>query len=226
MKTNSIFYLVSIVLVLGSCAPAYVPNVINSPMLSEKMDLNIAGYTGTAGYDLQGAFAITDNIGIMVNGSFADRTSDSTNSYHKHVFLEAGPGYFTKVGNSGIVEIYGGFGIGNVDSYYESSVFTNYANATISRIYLQPGVGFISDFFDGSFTSRFALVNINQDQISETGLFVEPALTGKLGYKWVKFTGQLGFSVPLNPDDIHFEYQPIMISIGLQINLGSLLKQE
>jgi hypothetical protein len=224
MRTNSIFCFFCMVLFAASCAPAYIPNVANTPLLTGKNDLNLAIYTGTAGFDAQGSFAINDNIGFMVNGSWADRTNDSTENYHKHAFFEAAPGYFTRFGNSGVVEIYGGYGYGWVDSYYDVGFFTNYADAIMNRFFIQPGVGVVTDIFDGSFSSRVVMITISQDQVSETGYFLEPVLTGKLGYKYVKFVAQLGLSVPFNSEKITFEYQPFMISLGMQINLGTIIK--
>ncbi len=49
--------------------------------------------------------------------------------------------------------------------------------------------------------------------------FIEPALTGKLGYKYFKLTGQLGLSLPINEKDI-YGYQPLLFSLGMQINIG------
>lgn len=224
MQTKPVFRFSVLVLLTAACAPAYVPNVVNTPMLTERNDLNLAVYTGTAGFDMQGSFAISDNIGIMVNGSLADRTNDSTDNYHKHAFFEFAPGYYTKFGSSGVVEIYGGYGQGWVDSYYNSSIFLNYSKANISRVFIQPGVGATTSVFDGNFSSRLVLVTINQDNISETGFFLEPVLTGKIGYKWFKFVAQMGLSVPFNSNDIHFEYQPFMISLGMQLNLGTIFK--
>jgi hypothetical protein len=58
------------VVYLTSCAPAYVPNALNTPLFNNKGEIHIAANTGISGFDPQLAYAVTDNIGVMVNGSF------------------------------------------------------------------------------------------------------------------------------------------------------------
>jgi hypothetical protein len=224
MKTKTIFNLSCIIIIVWACAPAYIPNVVNTPLLTGKNDLNLAVYTSTAGFDAQSSFAVTDQIGIMANGSWADRTSDSSNNFHKHAFFEGGLGYYSRFGNSGVADVYAGYGYGWVESNYDVGFYTDYANATISRIFIQPGVGAVTDIFDGSFSSRLVMVTISQGNVSETGYFIEPVLTGKVGYKYVKFVAQMGMSIPFDKDQFDFEYQPFMISLGMQVNLGTIFK--
>lgn len=224
MKIKSIFRLIALAALAGACAPAYIPNVVNTPQLTEKHDLNIALYTGTAGLDLQGSFAFTDNIGLMVNGTWADNSDDSSSNFHKHSFFEVAPGYFSTFGNSGIVEIYGGYGSGWVNSYYDNGFYTNFADARMDRFFIQPGVGAVNNIFDGSLTTRVVLLSITQDKVTETAFFFEPVLTGKVGYKWVKFVAQMGFSIPVGNKDLNFEYQPFMFSVGMQLSLGKIFK--
>jgi len=59
------------ILVFSSCTPPlYIPNTTNVTSLTKKGDTEISISTGTNGWDLQTAHAITDKIGIMANGSF------------------------------------------------------------------------------------------------------------------------------------------------------------
>jgi len=60
-----IYILVFIILIINGCAPAYVPNVINTPLLSNKGEIQTSIHTGIAGFDPQFAYAITDHIGFM-----------------------------------------------------------------------------------------------------------------------------------------------------------------
>ena len=107
-KTKGYYSIVVIVVIsiMTSCSPEYVPNMVNSPMLSNQGEFQASVATGTSNFDAQTAFAITDNIGIMVNGSFGNETNDSTDDYHKHAFIEGGIGYFEKIGSKGRYEIY------------------------------------------------------------------------------------------------------------------------
>ncbi|MBN1116716.1 MAG: hypothetical protein JXA77_05910 [Bacteroidales bacterium] len=160
--------------------------------------LFLARKNKVSSFDLQGSFAITDNIGIMANASFLNVTSDSSDNFNKHSFVEADTGYFMSLGNYGIVQIYGGYGFGKVNSYYDSDLISNFNKATLSRIFLQPSVGLKSDVFDGFLSCRITSVTFFQNKVSESELFVEPALTAKLGYKYFKFIGQFGFLLHLS----------------------------
>lgn len=83
-----------LLLLTQACAPAYVPNVINVPMMDESGEIQIAAYGGTSGYDVQTAYALNDHIGFMLNWSYQDTKSDSIINQHYHQFLEFGTGYY------------------------------------------------------------------------------------------------------------------------------------
>jgi hypothetical protein len=207
-------------LVVTSCAPAYVPNTIHSPMLSNKGEFHASINEGLSGFDPQLAFAITDHLGIMANGSFADRTSDSTDSFHKHSFVEAGAGYYRKLGVAGRLEAYGGGGFGKLRAFQDAGLWTSYADVKSMRFFVQPAIGVATDIFDGSLAARVVAVNLKQDSLNNTGFFFEPAITAKVGYKWVKAVFQFGLSVPLGSENIDFSYEPFIFSIGLQATIG------
>jgi hypothetical protein len=160
----------------------------------------------------------------MINGSFADRTSDSTDDFHKHRFFEIAPGYFKKISRVGVVELYGGYGMGEIETFYDNALFTNYGKADYTRFFIQPGIGIANDFVNASFSARLSHVIIKQNKITEDGTFLEPALTGKFGYKWVMFCCQVGLSLPFDDENIKFKYQPFIISLGMQFNLGRMIK--
>lgn len=207
------------IVMLHSCAPVYIPNVINTPLLSEKGNVNININTGVSGIDPQVAVAVTDNIGVMLNGSFANRTSDSSANFHQHNFLELAGGYYTKLGDQGRFEAFGGYGMGNIKTEYYNNLWHSFANVNSQRIFVQPAIGATTDMFDGSFATRFVFVYLTQDNIQRNSFFFEPVLTGKIGYKYLKATCQLGLSLPINAP-LQFEYQPFIISIGLQGSIG------
>ncbi len=169
-----ILYIMFVVLIINGCAPAYVPNVINTPLLSSKGEIQAAIHTGISGTDPQFSYALTDNIGIMLNGSFADRTSDSTDDFHKHQFIELGTGYYTKIGESGRFETFGGFGYGKLQAEFDNDLWDTHSDVTSSRIFIQPTIGATTDIFDGSFASRFVIVNMHQASKKSTGFFLEP----------------------------------------------------
>lgn len=207
---------------LGACAPAYIPNTVNTPLFSNKGEFQISVYKGLAGTDPQFACAITDNIGLMLNGSFANRTNDTTNNYHKHQFLELGIGYYSGIGEKGRFEVYTGYGFGKLSANYESGIFSDRANVNTSRIFLQPAIGVSSDVYDGSFATRFVAVNLTGETENSLGFFVEPVFTSKIGYRYVKGVIQFGMSFPFEEDQIEFNYQPFIFSIGVQANIGRI----
>ncbi len=206
------------ILLLSSCAPMYVPNVVNTPLLRNKGEFQASVYTGTSGVDPQLAFALTDRIGLMVNGSFADRT-DTTGDYHKHSFVEFGAGIYDKIGEYGVVEVFGGYGFGSLRAEFSpNEIWTSYSDVTSNRIFIQPSVGLTTNFFDLALTPRVCYVMVKQESIKKSTMFFEPVITVKTGFKYVKFSTQMGLSIPGNGEFI--DYQPVMFSIGMHINIG------
>ena len=221
---NILIFLLLLALVFQACAPAYTPNVVNTPLLSNKGEIQAGIGTGVSGFDPQLTYALSDNLGIMFNGSFCNRKntdvdddSDITN-YHKHSFFEAAAGYYKKVSHKGRLEIFSGYGFGTVDAEYKNNLVSSQSKANIFRYFIQPGLGMTTDVFDGSFASRIVLVDINKDVHSYSS-FIEPVLTGRFGYQHIKFYIQAGFSVPLSKSE-HYSYQPLILSFGINFKLG------
>jgi len=209
---------------LFACSPEYIPNMINTPMLSNKGEIqgNIAAGINTI--DGQMAIAITDNFAVMTNASYYNRTSDSTNNFHKHILLEGGLGYYLKLSDVGRFEVFGGYGLGNVEGYYENSIIgSSITDANFSRFFIQPAIGASSQVFDGSFATRFVFVRMNPNGDNfDTGSyipFIEPAVTFRLGYKHIKGVMQVGFSLPISKTNINFDYQPIIFNVGVSYNI-------
>ena len=220
IKNISIFSLL-LTIVLQACSPAYTPNVVNTPLLSNKGEFQAGIGTGISGVDPQLAYALTDNIGIMLNGSFCNRKSDessSSNYYHNHTFIEAAAGYYKKVSHNGRLSIFSGYGFGTVDAEYKNNLVSSQSKANIYRYFIQPDIGVTSNVFDGSFASRIVLVDINKDGHSFSA-FAEPVLTGKFGYKHIKFYVQAGISLPLSKSN-NYDYQPFIFSFGMNFKFG------
>lgn len=217
-------FALSCVTFLSSCSMMYMPNTINTPLFGEKGDLEVAAYTALNGYDVQAAYAPTDHIGVMLNTNFLDNSTDSTMNFHRHFFIEGGVGYYTKIGEKGRAEVYGGYGMGTLNSVWDSgSLFANNAQVSNNRIFIQPAIGLSNDIIDFSFSPRFAYVNATQGNIKASELFIEPTVTLKAGYKYVKAVTQMGLSFPLDKT-AGFLYQPFLLSFGLQVNVGEFFK--
>ena len=225
------YYILMSISVLGiftSCSPEYIPNMVNSPLFSNANEFQATISTGTSIFDAQVAYAVTDNIGIMVNGTYGDETSDSTDDFHKHAFIEGGLGYYNKIGAKGRYEIYGGCGIGTVEGLFENNLFDNdLTDARYNRFFIQPGIGISTGIFDGGFSPRFVMVQMNPHGMNfENGsykMFFEPVITSKIGFKYVKFVFQVGASLPISGnDDLGFDNQPFIVNLGINLNLGRI----
>ncbi len=228
MRSGQIFLRFSVLLLLVySCAPAYVPNKVNAPLLTNKGELQVSANFGTSGFDPQLAYAVTDNIALMANGSFMNTTSDTSSSsdfYHKHTFFELGPGYYRNLRNGFKFETFTGIGFGKVSSEYDNNLWSNKTEVNITRFFLQPSFGYTSKVLDIGISARLVFVNLVQSSINNAGILLEPVLTAKLGWDHIKITGQLGLAYPVNESKIHFPYQPGLFSLGLQGNFGKVFK--
>jgi hypothetical protein len=216
-----------LIICLNSCAPAYVPNMVNQPLLHKEGDLKVSVSSGSSGFDPQIAYAVTNQIGIMANGSFAhyeenNQDNTSTNN-HKHQFFEFGSGYYEMLNPITCFEVYGGYGLGSVNGNY-SDLWESHSDSRINRLFIQPGVGITNDFIDASFSPRIVWVDIIQSGDHVSQLLFEPALTAKFGYKHVKGIFQIGFSGPIGQDHYRFLYQPFMLSVGIQGSFGKKTK--
>lgn len=201
---------------LGACAPLYVPNAVNTPLLEQKGDINAAINIGLSGIDFQSAYAVSDNIGIVFNASYMNETSDSTDNFHKHIFFEGGTGYFIPLGNYFQFEAYAGYGFGRINSFQSSGVFSSYANCYVNRMFFQPALGFRVKFFEFAVAPRTCFVVVSQEGVSVNRFFAEPTVLLKAGSTNFKIITQLGLSYILNNDYIAFNYEPFIFSIGLQ----------
>ena len=118
--TSSCFLIfISLIIIISGCAPSYLPNVINTPLLNNKNEFQGAVNVGASGFDPQFSYALTDHIGLMMNGCFSNSDpSIKSSSYNKHQFYEFGAGYFTRDKNNLLFEVYGGAGFGTYNSKY------------------------------------------------------------------------------------------------------------
>jgi hypothetical protein len=229
MKKKNLFVLLYIsgILIYNSCAPAYIPNVINAPMFSNKGEIQASVHLGFSGANPQLAYAVTDHIGIMANGSFLNVKSDESSAAdfnHKSSFFELGSGYYSAFGSRFKFGAYGGAGLGKINAEYENSFWTSGVDVNCTRFFFQPTIGMTSKIFDLGVSTRLVAVSFGQNSEKNTGIMFEPALTAKLGWDYIKVVGQVGLSYPINGDDINFVYQPGLFSLGLQGNFGKVFK--
>jgi len=228
-KKKRLFIAISVISIIGlftSCSPEYIPNMVNTPIFSNQGEFQATVATGTSNFDAQLGYAITDNIAIIANGSYADETNDTTEDYHKHLMLEGGLGYYKKISESGRIEVFGGYGISQIKTLVDNGSFgIDYVDVNYNRIFLQPGVGAVTDIFEGSFATRVAFVQMipapEVTNISESWhVFLEPVMTVKVGYRYAKAVIQVGYSFPINEENIDYNTQGLIFNFGLNINIG------
>jgi len=220
LQTPVYYVLGIIILFFSSCAPVYIPNTSNTPLLTNKKEVQASIHAGTSGFDPQFAYAVTDHMGIMLNGSFLNSTSDSTDSYHKHKFVEAGAGYYSHFGTRGKFETFAGAGFGKIDALY----WLSDSNVSFTRYFIQPSVGITTKVVDAGLSTRIVIVNYNQISTSVPGVFFEPIFTLKAGYDHIKAVGKIGFSFPMNSEKTNFDNQPFILSLGIQANFGKIFR--
>jgi hypothetical protein len=193
-------------------------------MFSNKGEIQASLHAGNSGFDPQLAYAITDNIGIMANGSFANSKSDTTKNYENHKFGELGIGYYKKLNNNTMIEFFGGFGLGELKSYDNTWFVSNEREIKSNRFFLQPAIGFsnINGMF--SFTPRFVVCNTTNvhTNISYTRSFIEPTITGRIGFNNIMLTGQLGYSFAMHStlSNNNLDYNSLIISIGIHFAIN------
>ena len=132
MKNTKHFIFIGIILIFianifNSCAPAYIPNKVNAPLFTEAGEISAELSVGRNGLDPQFAMAVTENIAFMINGnlSLPNNTDTTDLDFHRHGFIEAGAGYFTKIGTNQVFEIFGGFGRGFSESLWKGNMDEN-----------------------------------------------------------------------------------------------------
>ncbi len=129
---------------LSSCSSMYMPNVPNTPMLSQKGEfsggLHISPRFNTS---INGAYAVSDHIGVLFSGSYMNREKERKD--YRHKLIEIGGGWFDTFGpdDNRIIEIYAGVGSGRTDRTFREFddhdvlISTDVEEVTYSKSFLQ-----------------------------------------------------------------------------------------
>jgi hypothetical protein len=230
----------------------YVPNVQNVPLFREKNEYRLSGSYGlgteTSCLEVQGAYSITDKLGIMTNFMSAKGIENSSESWAKGTYLDAAIGYFKPLLKSGVFEIYGGIGGSKQKHQYRSTIYdpadpahTNFnagkSEESFIKLFVQPSIGMTFNGFDFAFSTRFNRLSFNKtrNQIDRTlnqhefdklyataqtknYLFFEPALTIRGGWKNIKVQLQGSTGSYLNNE--HYQFDQFHISLGLNVTIA------
>lgn len=214
-------------MVFSSCSPTYYPPKINAPLLREEGQTKINAAMNLNSINIQASTAITENFAIAVsangyllgaaeittsNGSIID---EPANGFQFDIM----PGYYVPFGEEGVVEIYAGYGAGMSNSGEVSGL--------LHRFILQPSIGRSGEKFEFAFACRFSHVmipevaSLSDPKVGFSDTFLEPGLILRLGSEKVKFTSQIGLSLPIvnipeDPNGNYIEWNPFIINFGLQ----------
>jgi hypothetical protein len=166
----------------------------------------------------------------MANAMFRKDGSSSDPVRGSGHFFEAGLGGF-KYG-SGLLkfEAYFGGGVGKTKTVDNGKTF----EANGARFFFQPSIGVHHHIFELAFTPRlvagqfqkptttYTTAELTSNKLLDlekpTWVFMEPALTARVGYKWMKLQLQLGRSYKLTNKPISFDEN--FSSIGLIFDFG------
>lgn len=250
MKKNPSYHWTMIVLTLivsGGCGPTlYLPNQINAPLMAGQGDYSataaIEHGPSNASFELQTAYAVHNNIGLMANYSGVSESLDNDNHAVNQQFVEGGLGYFNDFGDPAYhgkrfrFEVFSGFGRGwSSDIRQSNDVETERYTGKFHRYFIQPSFGFVGKVGEVSVSGRLAGVTFDEYRHLETGIPIEnmdgqfkfgtfePAVTGKVGYRGVKFFMQFGRLIPLAGSDSDFykvndDWDLFHISLGVNIS--------
>jgi hypothetical protein len=239
------FVLFSLSIILLNCCTTqmYVPNAINAPLLRERGEVQVV----VTQNDLQAAVGLNRNFGIMANGFYKNYVAEN-NYVHGGMLGEVGFGYFKNLDRRFVFESFLGAGAGNVYKQKEfrngsDELYTARFKAQAARFFIQPDFGFRSKVTDLVLSSRFSFVKytrfnggnypmeeLERDYLDHdhlTGplfMFAEPALTWRLGYKYVKFQFQTGMTINMTGNNIR--YAKNFSSFGVIINVTRWYQNE
>ncbi len=239
-------------LLAAGCNVAYVPNKHNVPLMQEKGDFSVNLSTNNA----QGAYAISNSLAVMANAYFRDNDwetipMDTANAkpvkYQANRLLaEAGLGYYQRLGDNGVFEVYGGAGMGSIhfennNEYFHAGMKKSGAlyKARMGKAFIQPQIGYKSDYVDIIFSTRISgltFSNVDTSGFSfyqlqthnlynlerQPFFFIEPAITMQLGYKYVKLYTQAVLVRKINPEPI--SYRTLGVNMGLQLDIRRMFE--
>ncbi len=234
------------IIFLSSCNVLYRPVPINTPMLSQQGETQFSAYLDhDMNFDFQTALAVTDNIGVIVNGGLYNSLAlDWTETefifsrphslYLKPLLYhgELGLGYFGTFLEDKSFEVYGGAGLGNIPQYYDTfaAIYSDdydpgvdLQSGVIYKYFVQSAVGNTIYFGKMRVERNLALRLSSVSIFGEYKYLAEPALSFKFGSKRVRFVTSVGLSYPIyeqNPNS--WKHVPVFYGIGAQIAIGKL----
>lgn len=215
-------WVLALCLVGGACAPQYyVPNTHNVPLLTHEREIVGSFSTGSSRAELQGAYALTDRLGLIASASFFEEPDDSTGDGGRGGIAEIGIGYQRPLSSRTSLQLFGLLGGGDLENHFPSTLQANpgttgVIEGALVRYGVQPALGFRGRHVHAILSTRVvglrysevdgSLVFGGDDQVQylrarDTHFLVEPAVTLRVGSETVKGQIQLGRSFNLSHED-------------------------
>lgn len=217
-------------MLISACAPVYVPSSQQTHLMNKKGELHLATHGGTNGVDLQGAYAVSDHIGVIGAVSYGSEGEEGGSDYHKHKYGEFGISYFKPLGGIGRYEAMAGMGFGAtevVDHYVFLGPDEIKAKGEYNKIFIQNNIGLETGILETGLAFRLGHVTFNRFETTGTihdkpvrGTFFEPAFFARLGWKNVKIESQVGYSRPFQ-ENVDFTYKALMLTLGVHLQFNT-----
>ncbi len=234
-KVNKLSWLLFICFSFISCTPPIYFNApAPMPMFKQQDELHGVAAIGSNGYNIHGAYSITDKLGVFGSSSYLK------GKYSYQLYGEMGSGYFTTFG-AGRFGFWGGLGVGN--SHGEDEFFSDskddpdsvfdplvaQASGTYLKVFISPNIGLGYYNFELGLSTKVSMINYYYDKIWEEktnevarAWLYEPSVIIRIGTEPIKFEVQLGMTIPINkklssqPDvDLFLPYESLNYSLGI-----------
>jgi hypothetical protein len=202
--------------------------------------------------ELQTAYSITNHLGITANLMKSKIGSYERKNFVSGMNYDVSIGYYMPVGSKSVFEVYSGYGRnkqhhGYSHSGYNSTTGTDEyfsdgdAYLKYRKVYFQPAFGLSTDRFDLAGSIRLShlwythiaydVVDHNEDILlmemlkDQDHFIIEPAITIRTGWRYIKFQFQASYAEYLNDLDEEDDYYDFVegphISCGFYLTLSN-----
>jgi hypothetical protein len=237
VRTMRLSLVLLLLLSVVSCAPVYLPNPPNSPLLSRPGEVVIeGGGTSLGGFYGNLAVASSNHFAALASGQYLKGEPTRSNGASSF-FIEAGAGYYDTTKTSR-VEVFALFGKGHSNpTGYETNLtstsFLKAPEADYYRVAVQFDVGTNGDLFQLGVAGRASYVSFSNLQydttyyhsnsFSKSGniIVAEPFFFFRIGGKNVMAKVQWGFIIPVSSNDSFSAFNS-MLTLGLVLRLNAL----
>jgi hypothetical protein len=221
----------------GCSTTLYKSSQVSTPLLREQGELK-----GTLGPDnVQVAWSPRAGVGLLANGYY--ETYEEGRRDARGLLAEVGGGLYGSFLENAVWEAYGGVGYGQSTASDQLDAgggalrdvgFT----ARGVRAFVQPNLGYVTPYFEVGGAMRLSAVKylsldvegytepertreflVDNEVTDPVWLFAEPAVTAKVGYKWVKAFVQHTWTLKLGGNALPHEEDTTVV--GLSVNVAS-----